>query len=342
MNIIIGGDFFISDKLKNEPDIDNSVIKLFHNADYRIIKIDLVTLANNHVLDYGSVGLLNTIQSIQDNKINYVGAGHNMEEAALFHTIKKDGLKIAILNFAENEWSIASEKEPGANPLDIIDNIAQLNVAKATHDKVICIIHGGHEYYHLPSPDMVKKYRFYANNGADAIVCHHSHCIGGYEIFNNVPIIYSLGNFIFTLPSKMDEWYLGLLITLKIEKNAPINFELHPVNQEKSTFNISLLIGSHLQETFEFIYKLNEKISNNILLKKEWHSYIEKNHESFLRYLSPTNAIGNRFVRGFLAKVGFNKLFMNKRYLKLILNVLRCEAHWNSLIYTIKFNLIKK
>jgi len=50
--------------------------------------------------------------------------------------------------------------KPGANPLDIIDNVNQIKAAKATHDKVICIIHGGHEYYHLPSPRMQKQYRF--------------------------------------------------------------------------------------------------------------------------------------------------------------------------------------
>jgi len=62
---------------------------------------------------------------------------------------------------------------------------------------------------------MVKQYRFYAENGADAIVGHHTHCIGGYEIYKDVPIIYSLGNFLFTLPSKREEWYSGLLGAIK-------------------------------------------------------------------------------------------------------------------------------
>ncbi len=77
-------------------------------------------------------------------------------------TIEKEGLKIAILNFTENEWSSATKDKGGANPLDIIDNVRQIKTAKANHDKVICVIHGGHEHYNLPSPRMQKQNRFYA------------------------------------------------------------------------------------------------------------------------------------------------------------------------------------
>jgi len=205
MRILISGDFYIADSFQNQPLIDQSVKQLFATADYRIInleapltantsknrilktgphlrsaaetilpylkqlKVNMVTLANNHVLDYGTIGLSDTFNNLQGNGIDYVGAGHNIQEATKQVTIEKGGMKIAILNFGENEWSIAGEDEPGANPLDIIDNVNQIKITKATHDKVICIIHGGHEYYHLPSPRMVKQYRFYAENGADAI-----------------------------------------------------------------------------------------------------------------------------------------------------------------------------
>jgi len=166
------------------------------------LKVDAVTLANNHILDYGAKGLSDTFETLKQNKIDYVGAGNNLKEAAQPLTLEKDGQRIAILNFCENEWSIAEEDKPGANPMDIIENTNQIKAAKATHDKVICIIHGGHEYYHLPSPRMQKQYRFYVDNGADAIVGHHTHCVGGYEVYNDVPIIYSLGNFLFIKPSK--------------------------------------------------------------------------------------------------------------------------------------------
>ena len=57
------------------------------------------------------------------------------------------------------------------------------------------IVHGGHECYNLPSPRMQKQYLFYADQGADIVVGHHTHCISGYEVYKGVPIYYSLGNF---------------------------------------------------------------------------------------------------------------------------------------------------
>ena len=111
-------------------------------------------------------------------------------------------MNIFIFNFCENEWSIAESDNPGANPMDIIDNANQIKYARELADYVIVIVHGGHEYYNLPSPRMQKQYRFYADQGADIVVGHHTHCISGNEVYKGVPIYYSLGNFIFTKNKK--------------------------------------------------------------------------------------------------------------------------------------------
>ena len=133
-----------------------------------------------------------------------------MSDASKYITLEKDGLKIAIINFCENEWSIAEAGSPGANPMDIIDNASQIKSAKESHDKVIVIVHGGHEYYNLPSPRMQKQYHFYADQGADIFVGHHTHCISGNEVYKGVPIYYSLGNFLFTMNNSNNEWYTGM------------------------------------------------------------------------------------------------------------------------------------
>ncbi len=364
MNILIAGDLFISDNFEGKNLIDDSIIELFEKADYRIVnqeapitadipgnkilktgphlrtsekttipflkqlKVDMVTLANNHILDYGSQGLNDTFNTLRKNKIDFVGAGKNINEATKLYTIEKDDLKIAILNFAENEWSIAEKNKPGANPLDIIDNVTQIKAAKATHDKVICIIHGGHEYYHLPSPRMVKQYRFYAENGADAIVGHHTHCIGGYEIYNDVPIIYSLANFLFTLPSKRDEWYTGLLAELKIEKDKTISFELFPINQQKETFKINQPQQQEKQQVLQQVIEFSKIISNGTVLQNYWEDFVQGS-KHYLIYFSPLNAINNKYIRGLINRIGINKILLNQQYLKLILNLIRCEAHVN-------------
>lgn len=363
MNLLIAGDFFISESFKNQPLIDDSVEELFATTDYRVVnleapltsnepknkilktgphlrssaetmipymkqlKVDMVTLANNHILDYGAKGLIDTFDILKENQINHVGADINLHDATKPFSIEKDGMKIAILNLAENEWSIAAEDKPGANPLDIIDNLNQIKKAKATHDKVLCIIHGGHEYYHLPSPRMVKQYRFYAENGSDAIVGHHTHCISGYEVYKDVPILYGLGNFLFTLPSKCEDWYVGLLAQLEIERGKPVSFELIPLRQEKKTFKTALLEDEKRSATIQQIDEINTVILNKTTLQNSWDDFIQKSSNQYLNYLVLTNTSGNRYLRAGLNRMGIDKLFLNKPYLRRILNIMRCEAH---------------
>lgn len=377
MKIIIAGDFCVSDSYQNKNLIDQSVIDLFQQADYCMVnleapitasmaknkilktgphlrmskdtatpylkklKVDAVTLANNHILDYGAKGLLDTFELLKQNKIEYVGAGINLLEANKPLTLEKDGMKIAILNFCENEWSIAEEDKPGANPMDIIDNTNQIQVAKANHDKVICVIHGGHEYYHLPSPRMQRQYRFYVDNGADAIVGHHTHCIGGYEIYNDVPIIYSLGNFLFTMHSKKDMWYKGLLTNLLIEKDKPIKFTIHPVKQQKNSFHIALLKNKEKDTVMKTIQNLNNTITEEEQMQKKWEEFVRQKAKQYLISFSPLQFFGSRYLTYFVKKLRIDKCFISKYQHKLILNLIRCEAHRDLSVCSIYSHLKK-
>lgn len=372
MKITISGDFFIADEYANKELIDPSVVDFFQQADYRIInleapltvnepknkilktgphlrmsentvlqyikqlKVDAVTLANNHILDYGAKGLTDTFEALNKNKINYAGAGNNLDEATKPLTLVKDGLRIAILNFCENEWSIAEPESPGANPLDIIDNINQIKAAKATHDKVICIIHGGHEYYHLPNPRMVKQYHFLADNGADAIIGHHTHCIGGYEIYNDVPILYSLGNFLFTRKNRNPIWYKGLLTILNIEKNSKITFDLIPTQQQKENYFCHILNKNERLKTQAEINSYSEIIKSKKKLNEAWDEFITQNEKRYLTFFSPVNVFGNRYILALVKKIKLQKLFINKKHYKTMLNVMRCEVHHDASIKSIK------
>ncbi len=360
MKILIAGDLFISDSFKNKQLIDHSVEGLFASAEYRILnleapitldepnhkilktgpnlrtsedttmpylkqlKIDMVTLANNHILDYGEQGLINTFHALEKNNIDWAGAGNNLIEASQPFTIEKEGLKIGILNFCEHEWSIAEKNKAGANPLNIIDNVKQIQAAKATHDKVICIIHGGHEHYNLPSPRMQKQYRFYAENGAELIVGHHTHCIGGYEIYKGVPIYYSLGNFLFTLDAVTPDWYIGLILEI-YWKEDQLKTTLHPVCQEKETFKLYLTKGKEKEEILNRVQSYAEIIQNESLLEQSWEQYISQKSKEYLIYWSPSSFIRNRYFRGALNKLGID--LKNKKGLSLFLNLMRCEAH---------------
>lgn len=362
MKILIGGDFYISDKYSGTANFNASLISLFGKSDYRIINqeapitgnnhenrilktgphlstkpettspllkqlnIDLVTLANNHIMDYGKKGLIDTISELKRQGIKFIGAGENLNEASSSASFSIGGLKIAILNFCENEWSTAGTNNPGANPLDIINNVKQIRSLKETHNTVIVIIHGGHEYYHLPSPRMVKQYRYYAENGASVIVGHHPHYISGYEVYQKVPIFYSLGNFMFTTPTSEQAWYIGLILSLTINIDSNISFELHPVKQHKDTFKLSLVEGIEKKNILDEIEIYNNIISDEIMLLKHWEEFLNKISGFYLNLFSPINFLGNSLQYLFI-KTKMDQIFIRKDHFKKMYNLIKCEAH---------------
>lgn len=174
--------------------------------------IDVALLANNHTGDYGPAGVTDTIAAIRKRGIATVGAGADPEEAAKPLFLEHSGVRIAILNFCENEFGGVRPGRPGTNPLDPLRNLAQIRETRPKADVLLVTVHGGHEYNPYPSPRMVETYRAFAEAGADAVWNCHTHCPEGSEIRNGVPIIYSPGNFYFppgdnALPS----WKTGYL-----------------------------------------------------------------------------------------------------------------------------------
>lgn len=306
------------------------------------LNITAVTLANNHILDYGTQGLKSTTEGCRKNNIAYTGVGKNLADAGNFLLLEKNNLKIAVVNFCENEWSIATDEEPGANPLDIINNLAQIKKAKAEADFVLAIIHGGNEYYNLPSPRIVKQYRFFAENGADAVISHHTHCISGHEIHNNVPVIYGLGNMLFTKPSTQKGWYKGLTAQLKLEKGKPVAFELIPTIQTNETYQLSVLSGKEKQDVLDEAAKYSSVIADEKKLNAAWEAEIEKRSPMYLFNFSPVAAAPGKYAKGILKRLGLVDKLFPKKYLTGIINYIECEAHLDIASKALKKKLLKK
>lgn len=293
----------------------------------KLLNINLLTLANNHILDYGEQGLQDTINFLKQNNFDYVGAGEDLQQAKKVFRKKISGKIISIINIAENEWSSASLNLGGANPMDIIDNIQQIQQEKLNSDFVFVIIHGGHEYYNLPSPRMVKQYRFYAENGADMIIGHHTHCVSGFEMYKNVPICYSLGNFLFTENSIYPDWYKGLILEVIISSSGKISVKLHPIEYLNENFSLKLLDGDSKMDILDKVKQYSEIISNPSILLQEWELFVEKQSKQYLGMLSPISYINNRYVVALLYKLRLSEKFINKIGVALSLNLHRCEAH---------------
>lgn len=372
MKLLVTGDLVVNTSYDSSNQIDKGLVSLFQQSccnivnleapitesDSRILKtgphlksdknsvldvfstlnIDIVTLANNHVLDYDKQGVSDTINFCKRNNVKTVGAGANLEEASRTLYVDTEEGKIAIVNFAENEWASATETTSGANPMDIISNAQEIKKAKEESDFVFVIVHGGHEYYNLPSPRMQKQYRFYVEQGADVVVGHHTHCISGFEEYKGASIYYSLGNFLFTHDSPFSDWYTGLILEIEILKGK-LKTSLHPVKQEKENFKLVMLEEKARDEVFVRIDHYNEIIKESNMLFSEWMKYVESKLPWHLNYFSPIVFVKNHFARALLNKLGIS--LINKHGLSYLLNLLRCEAHSDLSKEVIRKYLIK-
>lgn len=121
---------------------------------------DMVTLANNHFYDYGDDGVRQTLDACKKEGIDVVGGGMNMADASQTFYKEIKGIRVAIINCCEHEFSIATETSGGSNPLNPIQQYYAIQDAKMKADKVVVIVHGGYEGYQLPSPRMKETYRF--------------------------------------------------------------------------------------------------------------------------------------------------------------------------------------
>ncbi|MEW6525130.1 MAG: CapA family protein [Spirochaetota bacterium] len=159
--------------------------------------ITAVTLANNHMLDYGGTGLLDTLTSLSDAKVLYAGAGKNETTASLPVMHQLGPARIAVLCYTQiSSKEMIAKNNPGINFFEL--KKAQSDIKKYRFcDSVIINIHWGNEYFYYPSSKQIDIAHALINAGADAIIGHHPHVYQGIEIYKNKPVIYSLGNFLF-------------------------------------------------------------------------------------------------------------------------------------------------
>lgn len=290
---------------------------------------NLVTLANNHIMDYGWEGLKSTMEVCKKHEIDIIGAGENLTEAHNIKYIKTKGAVVAFINAAENEWSTTQGEEPGANPLNEISQYYQITEAKKNADYVILIMHGGHETYGLPSPRMKKLYRYFIDLGADAVVGHHTHCFSGHEVYNGKPIIYSLGNLIFDSQQHRNnsDWNKGCAVILKLTDNK-IDFGLVPYYQCNNNVGITLF---NENEKLTFLKEADKKtviIQNDNELAAGFAKFVQNQSRMYLSFLEP---IKNKYIlaamnRGILARL------INSKQKRLLLNLIKAEAHRDILI----------
>jgi len=284
--------------------------------------IGLATMSNNHMLDFGATGANQTIECCKSAGIATVGIGKGKTETRLPFILNVNNKKIAFLNFADNEFLTAPDGSVQANPIDPIHNHYDIQNAKVHNDFVIVIVHGGNEFYHLPSPRTKELYRYYTDIGADAVISHHTHTFSGYEVYQGKPIFYGLGNFIYDWPGKVNaDWNRGYVVKLSVTDK--IDFEIIPLKQ------CNLLPGVfHLNEQEEKAFREELKFLSTIIADDDKLEY------EFRNYCNTVYPMYNAFIEPYFGKVitalrrrGLFPNLMRKQKRLLLLNITRCESH---------------
>ncbi len=182
---------------------------------FKAAGFDIVNLANNHILDYGQDGLLDTIKALDAKEILHTGAGKNLEEAYRPVIVEKNGIKVAFLGFShkvpDNSWK-AGKNQPGTTQLyDPKQAIKTIEDTRDKADLVVVMAHWGEEKAEKPLEEHRKMARSFIDAGADLIVGTHPHVLQGLEHYQGKWIAYSLGNFLFTTNDHAPSWETAVL-----------------------------------------------------------------------------------------------------------------------------------
>ena len=230
--------------------------------------VDVVTLANNHVYDYGEEAFLDTLDTLKGAGIDYIGAGRDRNEAMTPAYYKLDGLTVAIVNATRAEKNIMTP-EAGENSSGVLrcyDTALFEQVireAKERADMVVCCVHWGTEYSYTLEEVQRSTARTYIDAGADVIVGTHSHCLQGIEYYQGAPVFYSLGNFWFN-EKELETCLLELTVT-GTKENWTLSSKVVPALQ--SDCKTQLLADG--QE----VYDLLESISINAGIQEDGTVY---------------------------------------------------------------------
>jgi poly-gamma-glutamate synthesis protein (capsule biosynthesis protein) len=176
--------------------IDPKYVNIFKD-----MEIDIVTLANNHILDFGRDALEDSFSTLENENIKYVGAGRNLGEAKQAEYFEVNNKTIAILGASRVipvvNWNAGETTSGLLTTYDATILVDEIKMAKANSDTVIVYVHWGIERNTYPEDYQRNLAKQYIEAGADLIVGSHPHVLQGIEYYNGKPIVYSLGNFMF-------------------------------------------------------------------------------------------------------------------------------------------------
>ena len=238
---------------------------------YNEMGVNLVTLANNHIYDFGEIAFNDSLEALEQYGIPYIGAGRNIEEATQPYYYIINGYKIGFVNATRAEKFILTPEATTTtggvfrcyNPMSFIDLIQK---TKKNSDYVIALVHWGKEDSSELEQVQIETSKQYIDAGADIIIGSHAHTLQGIDFYQDKAIIYNLGDFIFNNETKDTG-----IFQLKIDSDGIFSYYFKPCKEENEyTY---LLSGEEQKRVLSKI----QFLSPNITIKEDGEFYSRNN-----------------------------------------------------------------
>jgi poly-gamma-glutamate synthesis protein (capsule biosynthesis protein) len=186
--------------------------------------VDALAMANNHGVDFGPVGLRDTLAAKRASPIPIVGIGANEDEAFAAATLTAKGVRVAVLSASQVSemtllnWSAGAHSPGIASSAPVTRLVAAVKKARRTHDVVVVYLHYGLDYQKCPDGQSVSTAAALEAAGADIVVGGHSHRVNGAGWMGDAYVDYGLGNFVWWRSQEPDSRTGVLTLSVDVQR----------------------------------------------------------------------------------------------------------------------------
>jgi len=275
---------------ESSEEADKWGVHLYSSPEYASVIGDIpnviVNLANNHALDYGHQGLIDTQTVLRQNGAEIVGT------TSAESYISPDR-KIAIFSISENGIIPCQDEndEKDEYPITISDdNCDRISELKRSAEKLLVLFHGGEEFYPYPTPRQQERLRSYIDAGADLVVCQHNHCISSEEDYHGGKIIYGQGGFVFAPRPEIQGNITSDEASKMLSHGMMIDWD---TDSDTCSYDVYEIRDGHCvscpgeDELLKEYKSRSEQINSIDFVKELWKQYA-LTHSDALMYLEPS------------------------------------------------------
>jgi len=231
---------------------------------------NLLSLANNHIMDYGEKGLIDTITQCRKQKFAFAGAGEDLTSASGYAVVEKHGVRYGLLaysfTFPDAYW--ATDSRPGTAHPDWARLESDISAARQEVDILIVSCHWGEELKSDPKKYQVDFAHHAVRSGADLVLGHHPHVPQAIEVYRGKPVFYSLGNYAFGTVSNNVK--IGFAAYIRFEDKVPVRITLYPVNvcNQENGFRPTLARGVLADSIIQHLSDISRSFGTAIECRK--------------------------------------------------------------------------